>query len=164
MALSDLYRRLYHERALFNATTTGTYGIYAQAATSPGGSKGALCGLYIDPADYQITNMTLKLRVRALIRTNGTAPGCDVKVGLYTDANTLSGASATAVTTATGALVTGSNATQTAPALDTSYELTQGDFTCPAAGIYIPTLEIVTPGMAAAAGMAVIITVDVHNA
>lgn len=92
-----------------------------------------------DPAPYVANTRTTKLNLRAWAIPNGTAPAVNYTVGLYPVA-TYGGAAAggTPFVATIGAVVAGSTATITAPALNAlSGPVSSGDFNFPAAGGYV---------------------------
>jgi hypothetical protein len=88
-------------------------------------------------ADYTITGRTTKLRLRATVLNNPTAPGANLTVGLYPVSSTGGGvdtASVTLGTVVTGSTVAFSSATLTA---SSKVQGVTADFDVPSDGIYV---------------------------
>jgi hypothetical protein len=96
---------------------------------------------YFDDADYAITGLTTKMRVRAQISANATAPAITFTTGLYP--LTVAGGSDGLVYTA-GTVVSGSTVAQATPSASTITQANSGAFTIPSDGAY--ALACVTNG------------------
>lgn len=121
------------------ATTVGNKVIRLAGAdglplvASPASASRAFPILYLDPADYAVSGLTAKYRVRATIATNATAPAITITPGLYP----VTVAGGAGVLTATlGTVVSGSTAALTTPSASTVTAATGTDFTPPVAAGY----------------------------
>jgi hypothetical protein len=103
--------------------------------------------LMFDPADHAVSGLTTKLRIRAGIGVNNTAPGATFTIGLYPV--TFAGADANLVPTL-GTIVSGSGAALTTPAANAEVMAVSSEFDVPAAGLYMFAVDI-TGGTVAAA-------------
>jgi len=103
----------------------------------PGDSRTTPVAIYIDPADYPtVGTLAAKLRIRAQILINDTAPAGDFTVGLYPF--TILGGGADTITLTLGTLVTGSSTTTlVAPSALSANTIVGTDFAMPSAGNYI---------------------------
>jgi hypothetical protein len=90
--------------------------------------------LLLNPSDYTITGRTAKLRLRAMVACNGTAPARTFTFGLYP--LSVSGGAETLVITL-GALVTGSSIAIASPPANSGTIATSADFDVPSAGAYL---------------------------
>lgn len=93
--------------------------------------------IYLDPAAYPTSGTyNPKLRITGNVAVNDAAPGVTISIGLYplTRPGT-SGASGNVIFTV-GTVVSGSNATFTTPAADSSTSATGTSFSIPSAGFY----------------------------
>jgi len=92
----------------------------------------------INSADYPTINgIAPKLRIKAHIATNATAPNCDFAFGLYPLTCPVSAGGAGAKSWTIGTVVTGSNgASQATPSANTHYQLTSSEFSLPTDGVY----------------------------
>ena len=89
---------------------------------------------YIDSADYTVSGFTTKMRVKAVIATNATAPGITITAGLYPV--TVAGA-AGGVTLTTGTVVASSTAALTTPGASAVTQANSSQFTIPSNGGYV---------------------------
>lgn len=96
---------------------------------------------YFDDADYTVANKTLKLRLRAQVAANATAPAINFTFGLYPI--TVAGG-ADAMTYTAGTVVPGSTAALTTPSASTITQGNSGDFAFPVDGAY--AFAVVTSG------------------
>lgn len=88
-------------------------------------------------ADWTVTGLTTKLRLRALTLTGDTAPGITLTYGLYPISSMASsGPSSTLITV--GTVVSGSTVARATPAANSNFTDTTSDFTLPADGVYVP--------------------------
>lgn len=136
------YRILLYANASMAAGRTA--GVYMMAAGNPATKSGngttfPLNLIYLAAADYPtIDTKTTKLRIRAMLHTNDTAPTGNYTFGLYpvTRPGT-SGAVSNCIFDA-GTVVAGSNgAAFTTPAADQSLTAVSSDFDFPADGFYV---------------------------
>lgn len=97
--------------------------------------------LYFDDADYAVASKTQKLRVRAQVAANATAPGINFTFGLYPV--TVAGA-ADALAFTVGTVVSGSTVALNTPSASAIAQGNSGDLTIPSDGAYI--LGVVTSG------------------
>lgn len=111
------------------------------ATYTAGGAPNVPEIFYLDDADYLVAEKTTKLRVRAQVATNGTAPTQTFTVGLYPV--TFSGAADNLVYTA-GTVVSGSTVALATFSANAIKDGNSGDFTFPADGAY--ALAVVTNG------------------
>lgn len=102
--------------------------------------------IYLDNADYDVAGKTTKLRVRATLLTNGTAPGAIIDVGLYPISAT--GGAAGFWQATMGTVISGSNAEFHSISTSTRHQDDSGDFDFPADGYY--TLGLLADANAAA--------------
>ena len=122
---------------LASALTAGDHllvpgGLAVLEATS--GSDVSAAAFYLDDADYAIAGRTLKLRLRAQLYTNATAPAITATFGLFPVSSVAGSTSATAITL--GAVTAGSTVAFATPALSTANQGNSGDFAFPADGHY----------------------------
>lgn len=94
--------------------------------------------IYIDPADYpSIGALVPKLRIRANLFTNATAPASDFTFGLYPLTAPVSSGGPNLRAHTIGTVVTGSNgAVFSTPAADSNLNAVSADFDLPSAGFY----------------------------
>jgi hypothetical protein len=132
---------------------TGDIGKYASGATLAFAANEILAPpmVYFDDADYTVAGKTQKLRIRAHVLTNATAPAITFTVGLYPV--TCAG-SADSFTFTLGTLVTGSGAAVASPSSSSVTTTAGTDFTIPADGGY--ALGVVTSGTIANNAAAVV--------
>jgi len=121
---------------LVNSSTTGSlesgFAMSGGIHTSESGSDPY--GFYFDDADYSVTSMTTKLRVRGQVLNNGTAwSTVTATFGLYPV--TVSGAAGD-LTLTLGTVVTGSTVAIANPSANTVNQGNSGDFAVPADGYY----------------------------
>lgn len=109
----------------------GTNLAYAPTASQESVSLPSL--IYFDDADYTVGGKTQKLRLRAQVLCNATAPAINFTVGLYPV--TVAGA-ADNLTFTLGTVVTGSTVALNTPSASTVNQGNSGDFTIPADGPY----------------------------
>lgn len=131
---------------------TGAEAIHsAQAVT---GNGGAAWVFYLDPGDWLANARTTKLRLRAQYLGNSVAPGTNFAPALYpvTAVGGPSGSSPSITTT--GALVTGSNLTFTAPAGSAMLNAASTEFNAPSAAFYC--FAVVVGGVMAAGSQCII--------
>jgi hypothetical protein len=102
------------------------------------GTTNAVQFIYLDPADFpDMGSLTAKLRIRAQLLVNNTAPARTFTFGLYPITAPAGGAGT--MTWTMGTVVTGSNgATVASPAANSINNLVGSDFSMPAAGLYAP--------------------------
>lgn len=124
-----------------NVTGAGTY--YACEATSAG-SFMILSGgtstrvpvlVPINTNDYTITGRSPRLRLSVITATDTTAPGINFVYGLHPISST--GGPSINFTTTVGTAVTGSTITRNAPAANSLFRDTSGDFALPSSGVYL---------------------------
>lgn len=138
-----------------SSAAAGTYPLGSQEAAMTAASDGiqARSIFYFDPADHDasaIVARTTKLRVRAFVMTNSTAPGTTFTVGLYP----VSAVTGTDPDATLGTVTSGSTVAVATPALSTRNQGNSGDFTAPAAGYY--ALAVVLAGSTAAVSVTVV--------
>jgi hypothetical protein len=147
---NSAYRALLQSTAgVSNDATAATYimsgdlGKYASGATLAFAANEILAPpmIYFDDADFTVASKTQKLRIRAHVLTNATAPAITFTVGLYPV--TCAG-SADSFTFTLGTLVTGSGAAVASPSASAVTAGAGTDFTIPADGGY--ALGVVTSG------------------
>ena len=90
--------------------------------------------VYLDDADYLETGGTLKLRLRAQLLCNATAPAITVTFGLYPITAAAGGSGVLSETI--GTVVSGSTVAFTTPSASSQNQGNSGDFTVPADGYY----------------------------
>jgi hypothetical protein len=103
-----------------------------------------LAAKYLDDADFTVSGRTIKLRVRAVVASNATAPAINFTFGLY-PVTVAGGVDAIAYTL--GTVVAGSTVAINTPSASTATPGTGSDFTTPADGLY--ALGVVTSGLQA---------------
>lgn len=124
-----------------------------------GGAGTAQMGFYIAPAEWAITGMTTKMRLRVLATSNNVAPAITFTFGLYPIA-TSGGASGAAATIASvGTVVSGSTVAVASPPASARTPFTGSDFNAPAAGAYVLGF-VTTSSMAAGSQVAVSVHVQ----
>jgi hypothetical protein len=89
--------------------------------------------IYFDDADYTVASKTIKLRLRAQVTANATAPACNFTFGLYPI--TVAGG-ADAITFTAGTVVSSSTVAISTPSASTVTSGVNSDFTAPADGAY----------------------------
>lgn len=154
------YRTVLHASGLLIAgAVASTYGIGGRTASGDPNTSGsaftaqnaslAFPLIYLDDADYTIAGRTTKLRLRAQVSANATAPGTiTLTFGLYP----LTVAGAAGVLTHTlGTVVSGSTAAATNPSASTITSVVGSDFNVPADGAY--GLAVVTSATVPANGL-----------
>lgn len=132
-----------------SGAAAGTYILSTAAAIANGSITAAdpsVTLFYIDPADWNVSGRTTKLRIRAGVGTNAVAPGVTFTVGLY-PVSTLTGSSGAAPTLALGPVITGSQAAVATPGAGGGTWVLGADFNCPTAGAY--ALAVLTSGTTA---------------
>lgn len=135
----------------FTHVDTDTVGIVGVASTgaislvSTGSDPHFAPYLYFDDADFSVGSLTQKLRVRAQIACNATAPGMTFTVGLYP--LTVAGGAST-LTFTLGTVVSGSTVAFASPSASTISQANSGDLTIPSDGAY--AFGVVTSGTTAA--------------
>jgi hypothetical protein len=92
------------------------------------------CTKYLDDADFAITGRTAKLRIRATVASNATAPAINFTFG-YVAFTVAGGADVISYTTSGLAL---SSVAINAPSASTVTAATGSDFNVPADGSYMP--------------------------
>jgi len=120
------------------STAAATYIMWTAQTANAGSTVVALTTInsapmafYIDPADWTVSGLTTKLRMRAVCHVGGTAPAVTLTVGLY-PANFTN----TAIQTA-GTVVTGSTVAFASPAINAHTKTdAAADINVPAAGFY----------------------------
>lgn len=145
--IAGVYRSLLHVNQQAGVDTVA--GTYVLRETSGGGSllpTGSASTLqvptlYIDDADYLLSGLTAKLRLRAQVLTNATQPTITFTFGLYPV--TVAGA-ADNLTFTLGTVVSGSTVAIASPAASTPVSGVGTDFNVPADGQYV--LGVVTSG------------------
>lgn len=147
--LMGAYRTVSEATCGSNATlTSGVYvlcGSGAELNKSPASVTAADPLLfYLDGADYAVSGLTAKVRVRGTVFTNGTAPAITFTFGLYpvTMSNT------PGVTVTTGTVTTGSTAAVVSPGANAATSAVSTDISIPTAGAY--TLGVAASGSTAA--------------
>lgn len=132
--------------------TAATYAFSEFA--SPGGTLVAnsttgvgVALFYLDPAEYPSGSRTAKLRIKARVVTNGTAPAVTYTYGLY-PATATGGAGSPFATL--GTVVAGSTAAIASPAAGSASHAEGSEFSFPSAGFY--ALGVVVSGTEAGGG------------
>lgn len=138
-ALANTYRMAIPWRVqdITDAHTAGTWAFMEGLAAPVGLStdNGSLGVVYLDPADYAVSGLTTKYRVRASLLTNANAAvAVTLTVGLYAITAVAGGADAITMTPDT--VVSGSTVAFATQAQSTRGQNNSGDFTAPAAGWY----------------------------
>lgn len=147
------YKRVVVGAGYGNPNATGTWVWLPSTSLIAQGSSAAALGEFgFDPASYSAGTRTVKLRLRATVKTNAVAPGASVTVtvGLFptTQAAAVSGSHASLTL---GTVVTGSQPTAQGPlTANSSTDFDSGDFTAPSAGKY--AIGVVVGGAAFASG------------
>lgn len=111
-----------------------------------GSAMGSSMQIYIDDADYTITGLTTKMRVKMVLFTNATAPAINFTAGLSAITGVAGGANSVAYTYS--AQTAGTTVTRTTPAASTRFVDLTADFNVPADGYYL--LTVTTSGAMAA--------------
>lgn len=138
-----LYERGVNIGGASSTSAAGTYPLapYDMALQTAPSTPSNQVVFYLDPADYAIAGRTAKLRLRAWLATNATAPGITFTIGLYPIV-------LSAATQTFGAVVPGSTVAFVSPGASNSGAVaSSGDFAFPAAGFY--ALGVVLSGVAA---------------
>lgn len=131
-------------------------GTYALAAGDPVAATGAgilypLKLIHLAAADFPSRNdLTVGLRIGAILAANDTAPGGDFTVALHPVTRPASSGGAAALIYTIGAAIAGSAVTFTAPAADDLLAQATADFALPADGFYCLGL-VTTAAIAASA-------------
>jgi hypothetical protein len=106
-----------------------------------------------DTTDIGKTGQSVKMRLHFTVITNATAPAANFSLALYPVTASGGGAAAQVFAT-TGAAVTGSTVSVTAPALSTVNVIESADFDAPATGQYVIMMTL-SANMAANSSAAV---------
>jgi hypothetical protein len=142
--VTAVYRTIHEDTVIvYGDRAAGTY-LYASGTIISGSTdtdQNHLSLFYFDDADYSITGLTTKMRVRAQILTNATRPLITFTTGLYS--LTTAGAADTLVVTA-DSLIAGSTVALASPAASTASQGNSGTFTIPSDGVH--GLALVTSG------------------
>jgi len=104
--------------------------------------------IYLDPADYAAGARTVKMRLRAILLTDATAPGISYTYGLYPVASWGGASGATPTIASLGTVVSGSAVTFSSPGTSAQLQSVSADFAMPAAGFY--AIGVAPSGTAAA--------------
>jgi hypothetical protein len=164
-----------------SATLLGSYGTIHDVSTWVGAgtvvgtyydTKAGLVGvgtaiasahrtIYLDPADFAVSPLTAKLRVRLQLLTNGTAPTSTFSAALFPITATGGGAGLTQITTL-GAAV-GTTSTIVAPGINSGFEAHGSDISVPSAGHYLLGLIVATATTAANTGLNVVMTLQTRH-
>lgn len=136
------YRRvkLGKTRLSAQATTSGI-ALHESGGGSTSGVNAANGVFYFDPADFALRGRTSKMKIRALIVSNDTAPGCTFTFRLK-PVTASSGASSSANSITVGSAITGSSVAAATPSANAQTVVATSDFDVPTAGPYI--LEVAT--------------------
>lgn len=124
---------------------------------TPASSAGARAVFYLDPAGLAVAARQTRLRVRAQVLANATAPAADFTVALYVASAT--GGAGGVVNVTLGAEVAGSAATITSPAANSMTAAASTDFAAPVAGFYA---LVVTPSAQTAASADVVVRAELQ--
>ena len=133
------YRQLFEGScSIIAAQAAGTYMLSNGSAgvVSGGSVLYPICFYYIAGADFpSVSTVTTKLRIRASVAVNATAPAANFTIGLY-PVTSGAGAAGLKIWT-TGTLVSGSaTSTVTTPAGSSCTNVNGSDFVIPTDGIY----------------------------
>lgn len=150
------YRNLIScQNVLSNVTGTLAAGTFSMSTSSVhigtvnyGGNTNAfpIADIYIAAADFpNVAGLSAKLRLRAQLHTNHTAPGITITVSLYPVTRPASAGGDAVILFTLGTAV--ATVTFTTPAADTSFHDATADFALPADGYYC--LGITTSGVGA---------------
>lgn len=150
--------------AVYRTLTEGSGAVIAAAAAGTralghnaiavSGTNGAfpVALFYLAAADYAVTGLTTRLRVKAQLATNAVAPTGTWTFGLHPV--TATGGVAGGITYTLGAAVAGSTAAFTTPAASSRLQAVSGDVALPADGFYVLGL-VTTAAVATSAYVAV---------
>lgn len=121
------------------ALVPGTYAVVPSVAVPPASGASSTAWttcpmLYFAAADFATASKTQKLRLRAQVLTNATAPAITLTFGLY-PITVAGGAGTMAVTF--GTVVSGSTVAHASPSASSITQGNSGDFTIPADGQYM---------------------------
>lgn len=133
--IAAVYRTLQRATAFLSADlVAGTY-LFSNTALipSPASLTAGIVSTYLDDADFPVTGLTTKLRVRAQVSTNGTVPAITFTVGLYPV--TFSGA-ADVLTATLGTVVAGSTVAIASPSANSTTSGASSDVNVPTDGLY----------------------------
>ena len=97
--------------------------------------------VYLNSADYAVSGKTTRLRVRAEVTTNATAPGITFTYGLYP---VTFGGTIDQTAPGAGVVVSGSTAAIASPPASNAVAAASSDFAFPATGMY--ALAVLTNG------------------
>jgi len=122
------------------------------------------CSIYIDPADFpSIGSLTTKLRIRAQLYTNDSAPTGNFTLGLYPFTRPASSGIANATRYTFGTVITGSNgASFVTPSADGLLSAVGSDFAIPEAGHYMIGL-VTTATIATSAKVDIAVQLQMRN-
>ena len=126
------WRMALHADTQVAATYALPEGFYVSAASAATNSQMGV--VYLDPADFAVTGLTTKYRLRATALVNTIAPAITFTFGLYPVTATAGGADAGNATL--GTVATGSTVAFASPGVQSLNQGNSGDFTAPAAGFY----------------------------
>jgi hypothetical protein len=149
---NSVYRKIFHSSGMLGSdANAGTYLLGANASSSSlmlgqtlditpaDGAERAPDIFYFDDADYTVSGLTRKLRLRAQVAANATQPIVTFTFGLYPI--TVAG-TADNLTFTLGTVVSSSTVAIASPAASTVTSGVNSDFTIPADGSY--ALGVVT--------------------
>lgn len=143
---NSVYRTIAEATGSIGAGGAVANGTYLFQQDAPGLVASGTAATYVpslvllNTADYAVLGKTLKLNLRAVLCTNGTALTATLKFGLYTLSS--SGGAANSINITVGAVTSGSEVTFTAPAIDSPLNGITSDFDAPATGIYALALNV----------------------
>jgi hypothetical protein len=138
------YRTIFEVNGVLPAdSAAGTWFPLLSGLMSPSGTAtdNAIALFYFDDADYTISGLTVKLRLRFQVAANATQPLLTFTAGLRPI--TVAGTTDLLAYTA-GTAVSGSTVALASPAASTITQGNSGDFTIPADGAY--SLAVLTSG------------------
>lgn len=141
------YKPIIDRGARVDASVIAARILLPDASTTSSAADAGRGLFYFDPANHAAGGHTTKLRISGMVATNNVAPTSDFRFGLY-PITAVAGGSA-AVTVTLGSVVSGSEATITAPAANSLNHVYATDVTAPAAGYYVLVCTVLTNNMAA---------------
>lgn len=152
--LLGAYRTIYQTQGCGTSASVGSANGYSALGSSAGQTFvgfasigiGWLDGFYFDPADYAVSGLTAKFRLRLGVMVNGTAPACTFNAQLQNITTVGGGAGVFAITGVGGAL--GATTTIVTPGANSISHAAGSDTSLPAAGTYVLALNT-TAGIAA---------------
>lgn len=130
---NGIYRTVLERSAIWNSS--GSDPVFLGVRSTSGAEEDDVPfhtgrAFYFDPADYAVTGMTTKIRLRGFIVTDTTAPSTNFTFRLSTIVSTAAFVGGIGATTLSASAISADSG-------NTLYQTTSADLTAPAAGWYV---------------------------